>query len=114
MPDELRKPLFVAALIAWLLVVLVEIGSAFLPVADVTQEQLRVAIVRDQPGEDPPSNQDLQNMISEREAQPPRPAFAITALVAFDAWVLLSMFWMGAGLVISRRLVGRVQGITSS
>jgi hypothetical protein len=114
MLDELRRPFFVAALIAWLLVVLVEVGSSFLPACEVTQDELLAAIVRDQPGEDPPSNEDLQNMIHERQTHPPRPGFAITALVAFDAWVLVSMFWMGAGLVISRRLVGRAQGISSS
>ncbi len=114
MPDQLRRPFFLAALIAWLLVVLTEIGAGFLPVPDVSGKELRAAIVRDQPpGEPPPDDADLQNMVRARSEQPPRPGYAITALAAFDGLVFLGLFWMGAGLVISRRLVGRTQGIVS-
>src|SRR5689334_19900416 len=114
MPDQLRRPFFLAALIAWLLVVLTEIGAGFLPVPDVSGKELRAAILRDRsPGEAPPSDADLQNMVRARNEDPPRPGYAITALVAFDGLAFLGLFWMGAGLVVSRRLVGRVQGITS-
>jgi hypothetical protein len=59
--DRLRRPFFVAALIAWLLVVLVEIGASFLPVPDLSVAELRAAILRDLPaGEEPPSNAELQ------------------------------------------------------
>jgi hypothetical protein len=111
---EIRRPFFLAALIAWLLVVLVEIGSGFLPVPAVSARDLRAAILRDQaPGEAPPGDVDLQNMVRARSEQPPRPGYAITALVAFDGLAFLGLFWMGAGLAISRRLVGRVQGVVS-
>lgn len=114
MIDQIRKPFFWAALIAWLLVVLVELGSGFLPVPDVSARELRASIMRDQPADqDPPDDADLQNMVRARREQPPRPGYAITALIAFDGMAFLGMFWMGAGLVISRRLVGRVQGIVS-
>lgn len=114
MIDQLRKPFFWAALIAWLLVVLVELGSSFLPVPDVTVRELRESIMRDQPADqDPPDEADLQSMVRARSEQPPRPGYAITALIAFDGMAFLGLFWMGAGLVISRRLVGRVQGIVS-
>jgi len=114
MLDEIRRPFFLAALAAWLLVLLVEIGAGFLPVPEVSAQELRATITRDQAeGEDPPSDAELQDMIQARREQPPRPGFAISALVAFDGQVLLGLFWMGAGLVISRRLVGRVQGIVS-
>ncbi len=114
MLDRLRRPFFLAALIAWLLVVLVEIGASFLPVPDLSVAELRAAILRDLPaGEEPPSNAELQDMIRARQDKPPRPGYAITALVAFDGLVFLGLFWMGAGLVISRGVVGRVQGIVS-
>jgi hypothetical protein len=112
--DQIRKPFFWAALIAWLLVVLVELGSSFLPVPDVSARELRESIMRDQPpDQDPPDEADLQSMVRARSEQPPRPGYAITALIAFDGMAFLGLFWMGAGLVISRRLVGRVQGIVS-
>jgi hypothetical protein len=114
MIDQIRKPFFWAALIAWLLVVLVELGSSFLPVPDVSVRELRESIMRDQPADrDPPDEADLQSMVRARSEQPPRPGYAITALIAFDGMAFLGLFWMGAGLVISRRLVGRVQGIVS-
>lgn len=114
MLDQIRKPFFVAALIAWLLVVLVEIGSSFLPVPDVSVSELRASIVRDQgPGQEPPDAAALQDMVRARHEQPPRPGFAITALVAFDGLVLLGLFWMGLGLVLPRGLVGRIQGVGS-
>jgi hypothetical protein len=114
MLDQIRRPFFLAALIAWLLVVLTEIGSGFLPVPDVSAKDLRAAIVRDNPPDEaPPGDADLQNMAQARKDKPPRPGYAISALVAFDGLAFLGLFWMGAGLVISRRLVGRVQGIVS-
>lgn len=114
MLDQIRRPFFLAALIAWLLVVLVELGAAFLPVPELSVAELRAAILRDlPPGEAPPSSAELQDLIRARDADPPRPGHAITALVAFDGLALLGLSWMGAGLVASRRLVGRVQGIVS-
>jgi hypothetical protein len=114
MLDQIRRPFFWAALIAWLLVVLVEIGSSFLPVPDVSVQDLRESILRDQgPGEAPPDPGALQDMVRARREQPPRPGYAITALIAFDGLVLLGLFWMGAGTVLSRRVVARVQGIVN-
>jgi len=110
---EIRRPFFLAALIAWLLVVLVEIGSGFLPVPNVSASELRAAIIRDNPDEEPPSATDVQDMVRTRNEEPPRPGYAISTLIAFDGMAFLGLFWMGAGLVISRRLVGRVQGIVS-
>jgi hypothetical protein len=111
--DEIRRPFFLLALIAWLLVVLVELGSSFLPVPDVSAAQIKAQLLRDSPDEPPPSDADLQGMARARSDQPPRPGYAITALFAFDGLAFMGLFWMGAGLVTSRRLVGRVQAITS-
>jgi hypothetical protein len=114
MLDKLRRPFFVAALIAWLLVVLVELGAGFfLPVPEVKLPELRETIARDLSEEETPSDADLYAMIETRCKQPPRPGYAITALAAFDALALLGLWWMGAGLVLSRRLVGRLQGVVS-
>jgi hypothetical protein len=112
--DKLRRPFFVAALIAWLLVVLVELGAGFfLPVPEPSVDELQATIARDLPEEEPPSRDELQAMIDTRNAEPPRPGYAITALAAFDILALLGLWWMGAGLLLSRRLVGRLQGIVS-
>jgi hypothetical protein len=113
MLDQIRRPFFLAALIAWLLVVLAEVGSGFLPVPDVSAKELRTAIMHDSPDQEPPGAAELQHMVQARKTKLPRPGYAISALVAFDGLAFLGLFWMGAGLVISRRLVGRVQGIVS-
>jgi hypothetical protein len=114
MLDRIRRPFFLAALLAWLVVVLVEVGAGFvLPVPDVSVAELRTAIVHDNPDRPPPTVADLQDMVRARAEQPPRPGYAISSLAAFDLLVFLGLFWMGAGLVVSRRLVGRIQGIVS-
>jgi hypothetical protein len=114
MSNEINRPFFLAALIAWFLVVLVEIGSSFLPVPDITAEQLSTTIQREkEPDQDMPEPDELREMARQRNEQPPRPGFAITSLIAFDAIAFLGFFWMGARLVISRKLAGRLQGITS-
>lgn len=114
MLDQIRKPFFLGALIAWLLVVLVEVGSSLLPVPDVSASELRASIVRDQgPGEEPPDAAALQDLVRARRDKPPRPGYAITALVAFDGMAFLGLLWMGAGLVLPRGLVGRIQGVGS-
>jgi hypothetical protein len=115
MLDEIRKPFFLAALVAWLLIVLVEVGANFLlPVPSVAKADFIAAIQGDPSQRDsPPSPQELDKMFAKRGEKPPRPGYAITTLIAFDGLAFLGFFWMGAGLVISRRLVGRVQGIVS-
>src|SRR5215510_1534986 len=105
--DEIRRPFFLAALIAWLLIVLVEVGASFLlPVPSVTKADFVAAIGNDPSQRDsPPSQQDVEKMFAARIKNPPRPGYAITTLIAFDGLAFLGLFWMGAGLVISRRLV---------
>jgi hypothetical protein len=111
--DEIRKPFFVLALIAWLLVVVVELGSNLLPVPEVTATQLKAQLLHDAPDQPPPVDGDLEGMVRARSAQPPRPGYAIASLIELDGLAFMGLFWMGAGLVISRRLVGRVQAIAS-
>jgi hypothetical protein len=114
MLDQIRRPFFLAALIAWLLVVLVEVGAGFvLPVPDVSSIDLGAAIVHDNSDQPPPTAAELQDMVRARTEKPPRPGYAISSLAAFDLLAFLGLFWMGAGLVVSRRLVGRIQGIIS-
>lgn len=67
-----------------------------LPVPGVSAQELRAAIVRDQPPDEaPPSDADLQNMIQARREQPPRPGIVsllvalVTILVAILAAVVL-------------------------
>jgi hypothetical protein len=111
--DEIRRPFFLAALVAWLLVVVVELGSNLIPVPAVSAAQLKAQILHDAPDDPPPSDADLQDMVRVRREQPPRPGYAITSLIAFDGMAFMGLFWMGAGLVISRRLAARVQAITA-
>lgn len=114
MLDSIRRPFFLAALVAWLLVVLVELGAGlFLPVPDRSLDELRQTIAASDPARPPPGDAELRSMVRARGEKPPRPGYAITSLAAFDGLAFLGLFWMGASLVISRRLVGQVQGIVS-
>jgi hypothetical protein len=113
MLDEINRPFFLLALIAWLLVVCVEIGSSFLSVPEPTAQQMQAQMIREQPDEPPPSIAEINEMKKERDKDPPRPGYAITCLIFFDGLAFLGFFWMGAGLVLSRRFVGRIQGIIS-
>lgn len=112
MLDALNRPLFLLALIAWFLVVLVEIGSSFLPVPEPTAIQMHAQMVREQP-DDPPSLADVEQMKRERDKEPPRPGYAITCLIFFDGMAFLGFFWMGAGLLFPKRRVAQAQAITS-
>lgn len=114
MSSELNRPFFLAALIAWFLVVLVELGSSLLPVPDVTAPQLKVMIEREkEPDQETPGDDELKEMAAQRKKDPPRPGFAITCLVAFDGIAFLGLFWMGARLVSTAKLTGPLQAITS-
>ena len=113
MGGEIRRPLFLGALVAWLVVVLVEVGASVLPVPPLTVGELRAALERDQPDEPPPGPAELAEMVRARNDQPPRPGYAITAQAGLDGVaVLIGLAWMGAGLVWPRA-TGRVQGVAS-
>ena len=93
MPDQIRRPFFLVALCAWVLVVLVELGSGLLlPVASLSEAQLLAAMTSD--NSDPPSPADLRSMVRARNEKPPRPGYAISSLAAFDGLALLGLFWM--------------------
>ncbi len=85
--DTLRKPLLVVAVILLLLAVLVELGSVFYIAADGAG--------------------------ANRYTDLPTPGFGIRYLATLDALVLFSTAIISAPLLISARIVGRIQGIIS-
>jgi hypothetical protein len=102
MMDRLRTPLFLVAVAAMLLVVLLEIGaSLFLGGTDVSAGLLAQATELDVelPGR-PPDGDSV--------TAPPGRAIPYLALV--DGVVLFTVGLMAAGLVLSQRLHGRLQG----
>lgn len=83
MLDTLRKPFFVAALLALLLAVLIELGSgpAFAAAAP---------------------------------ADLPAPGFGIRYLALLDGLVLFTVCLFAAPMLLSARVVGRIQGVASA
>jgi hypothetical protein len=101
MTDKLRTPLFLVAVAAMLLVVLLEIGaSLFLGGRDVSADLLAQAAELDValPGQPPDGG----------TTAPPGRAVPYLALI--DAVALFTVGLMAAGLVLSQRLHGRLQG----
>jgi hypothetical protein len=96
---ELRKPFFIVAIIAMVLVVLVELGSALMiggadaGGALLAQAQLLGADVPNASGVEEP------------------PGRGIPYLVLVDIILLYTVTLMGVGLLVPDRLHGRVQGI---
>ncbi|WP_309893013.1 hypothetical protein [Archangium sp.] len=107
---ELRKPLFIAALVALGLCVLVELGASLVlprPVASPADLQ---ASIRAEGVED---EVNLQELLSVQKDNPPTPGMGIPYLALVDGLFLLTLGLMGASLLIPERVHGQVQGVVS-
>lgn len=85
MLDALRKPFFIASLVCMALVVLTELGSAFIITSG--------------------SSATIQDLDI--------PGYGISFLALLDGLLLYSLFSMGAALVIPERYLSRIQGIVT-
>jgi hypothetical protein len=112
--DELRKLPFVIALILILAVVMIEIGSGFLlkgaPPADSSKVMSQIT------GALPPEIKDILGDVEEddvtelSDASEDIPGIGISYMALFDGLVLFTVGLMGASLVLSNSVQGRVQG----
>lgn len=104
--DEMRRPLFVIALILLIGVVGVEVGSSlFVGPAVTTGAGLSAAL--DGAGidaDDRPSQTELQALTATDDP----PGLAIPLLALIDGLLLLTMLGLGAALVIPHRIQGRI------
>ncbi len=100
---EARRPLFLIALFAMLLVVMVEIGSAFVlgggspgPVGPLASGMPGIPsdMIKGVDGDSPPGS-------------------GIAYLVLVDGFLLFSVVMLGVSLIVSQRAYGRVQGIVT-
>jgi hypothetical protein len=107
---ELRKPLFIAALVVLGLCVLVELGaSLFLPRPQARPEDI-AASIQSEGVEDEVS---LGDVVSMQRDNPPTPGLGIPYLALVDGLLLLVLGLMGASLLIPERVHGQVQGVVS-
>ncbi len=107
---ELRKPLFIAALVMLGLCVLVELGaSLFLPRPQARPEDI-AASIQSEGVEDEVS---LGDVVSMQRDNPPTPGLGIPSLALVDGLLLLVLGLMGASLLIPERVHGQVQGVVS-
>ena len=97
--DRLRIPFFVVALVAMILVVLVEVGSPLLIGGQDVGGSLAAQ-----------ANQ-LGVAVPAGASSPPGRAIAYLALV--DGIALFTVALMGVGLIVPRRLHGRLQGVVT-
>ncbi len=112
--DELRKPLFVIALVLMLIVVLIEIGSGFAlrgqPPGDTSTLMSTIS------GALPPELQDVIGDVdsgdvkSLSDASGDIPGIAISYMALFDGLVLFTVALVGSRLVLDSGVQSRVQG----
>jgi hypothetical protein len=107
---ELRKPLFIAALVLLGLCVLVEVGASIVLPRPVASRADIEASLRNEGAQDDVSVQDVLTMQSEN---PPTPGLGIPYLALVDGLLLLTLGLMGASLLIPERVHGQVQGVVS-
>ena len=114
--EELKKPFFIAALVLFGLVVIIELGAHFF-VPHPNPEQIAHAIcVSDS---QPPEcflpgglgEQVLAGEIRDKQADnQARPGLGITYLSLVDAVVLFTLLLIGSSLIVPASVEGRVQG----
>ncbi len=107
---ELRKPLFIAALVLLGLCVLVEVGVSFFLPRPVASRQDIAASLRDEGAQDDVSLDDVVHM---QQENPPTPGMGIPYLALVDGLLLLTLGLMGASLLLPERVHGQVQGVVS-
>ncbi|MBA2553974.1 MAG: hypothetical protein H0V10_09855 [Geodermatophilaceae bacterium] len=104
--DEMRRPLFVIALVLLVCVVGVEIGSSlFIAPAVTTGAGLEAALDAADIDEDDRPSQEEREALAETDDPP---GLAIPMLALIDGLLLLSMLGLGAALVIRHRIQGRI------
>lgn len=106
---ELRRPFFIAALVLWGVVVLVEVGAPILlPRGDADPVALQAALDRERPED---SDMSVRDLLRARKENPPTPGLAIPYLALLDALVLLTLGLIGLSLLLPERAHGRIQGV---
>ncbi|KFA89005.1 hypothetical protein [Archangium violaceum] len=107
---ELRKPLFIAALVLFGLCVLVEVGASILLPRPVASRADIEANLRSEGAQDDVSVDEVLDMQRRNE---PTPGMGIPYLALVDGLVLLTLGLMGASLLVPERVHGQVQGVVS-
>ncbi|HEX2733789.1 MAG TPA: hypothetical protein VHM70_19400 [Polyangiaceae bacterium] len=103
--DELRKPPFVLASIATVLVVAIELGAAWLPKAARSAAQLEAAAR----ALGPSLGSERASAFAVKAAESEQHGLAVPALALFDVLLLCTILLLGASLLVSPRVMGRIQ-----
>src|SRR5436309_6124307 len=101
--DELRKPLFITALVLALVIVMVEAGANWFPKGDKGRLE---GIPKFSP--DVITAEDAGS-VEFKDKTPP--GVAIPDMGLLDGFMLLSVCLMGMSFLLTDRLIGRVQGV---
>jgi hypothetical protein len=105
--DEMRRPFFVVALIALVVVVGLEIGSSWMVQPAPASRGALVQAMRDE-GLDDGEIIDALEQLDAREPGDRPPGLAIPSMALVDGLLLLSVVGLGMALVIPHRVQGRV------
>jgi hypothetical protein len=105
--DEMRRPFFVVALVALVVVVGLEIGSSWMVRPAPASRGALVRAMRDE-GLDDGEIIDALEQLDAREPGDQPPGLAIPSMALVDGLLLLSVVGLGLALVIPHRVQGRV------
>lgn len=115
--DTLRKPFFVAAMLCIIVVVAIEMGAGSL-LAHVTRAtgdaSAEIGKQLDQAGL--PADEKAKAVADANQqaaSSPPRPGFGIKYLALLDGLIVFTAGLIALPLLVSDRVVGRVQGIAT-
>lgn len=112
--DELRRPLFVVALILVVLTVLVELGAGATLRAKAADSADLVTVMRDDLGiTDADEQIDFLRRMRELDDNDDPPGLAIPYLALVDGLLLFVVGLIGISLVVPERVQGRVQGVVT-
>lgn len=118
MEEALRKPFFIAALVLFGLVVLIELGASIAikarpPNVDAVVQQQCDNGTLDHDQCSPSERTKLVTSMQSAQSDPanqPRPGFGIRYLALVDAIVLFTLLLMGSSLIVPQSIEGRLQG----
>ena len=114
--DELRRPLFVVAIVLVALVVCVELGTGGVLRAKAADTAELVRVMEedlDPPVTDPDEQLELLEQMRELDEDEDPPGLGIPYLALVDGLLLFVVVLIGLSLIVPERVHGRVQGIVT-
>jgi len=115
---ELRKPLFVVALVAMALVVMVEIGASIALKAPTSADRVNQVLARDDAKDlledlSDDEREELTGELGKLNGREKPPGLGIPYMALLDVLLLFTALLVGASIVFPERVTSKLQGIAT-